>query len=199
MRERVPLVTFSSALQGSVPISAYSHFIASVAQHAVVWETGNTPNARRSELDRVQEALNVEFSTVVAIGHSTGANVARRISCADKLVLIDPFETAGKKPDLTAESRARMRVVYDANSTDMDHWLCDGPAKDPCMIILSGDDSSAHAHASLAAVRVREMQHFDIFDDRDRMLLTGERPSSDTPVRVRRWLAETILALCGVT
>ena len=192
----IPLVTFSSALQGSVPYSAYSQFLFTMSERVVIWETGNEHSATRSEIERVQKAMNLQFEPIVSIGHSTGVHVARRVISASKFVAIDPVEFEHEL-DGTSYSRARMRLIYEPKSADPDGMSTEYCVKDPFLVILSSQgDRVPYAHSDYI-IRVKEMKYFDMFDERDRLILSGERSSEQT-MAVKQWLINVIWSICGV-
>jgi hypothetical protein len=184
-RRSVGLVVFSGALAGSVHIRAYTEFLSVLARDAVVLDAGRTPPTI-DDVGRMEAALNVDFAHITALSHSSGVEVARMVSCADRLVCIDPVDAASARGgDLDRISRA-------FPAPDEAFLAAEGPPLDPALTLLSNSEQAPYAFSELS-VRVREMDFFEIFNEGERMRLSGRRSTDDSRA-VRAWLAGAILA-----
>jgi len=135
----------------------------------------------------------LHFSPIIALSHSTGVNVARFITIADKLVCIDPVEMDHPN-DGTTIDRVRMNLMFGCNETN---FLIHEPPKDPFLIVYTGSgDRMPHVHADWV-VRLKEMDYFDLFDERERNVVSGTRSTSMSKA-CKMWIIHTLWNICGV-
>ena len=189
----LPLITFSSALHGHLPIGAYSGFVSKLSERVAVWETGPV-SVTTDEIERVGAELGIHFDPILALGHHTGANVARKTQGAKWLVTIDPVEVTSEN-DGTRAFQQRMQRHHRSNTTDVE-LLSGIHTLDPYLTILSDGQRANYAFAE-HNIKLRGMQFGDIFDERERWLFTISR-SNDISPDVRDWIITALWSICGV-
>jgi hypothetical protein len=194
----IPLILVSTALGGSMPISAYSETTAKLAQHGVVWATGAAPPSIE-EMARVAGALNVKFVPVISIGHSSGAVIARHTH-AHRVLLIDPVDgpVIDLERDGTHSKRIALAMLYPfvANDTVHDEFE---RAHDASAVVLTGDGVRMTPEARDVMVTVKDSMFEDLFDSGIRKVLgsvpdaSGAEPHTGSDFR--DWIVALVQAL----
>lgn len=191
-KAQTPLVLFSSALRGNMPYGCYSKLLNSISRRCVVYRTGPEP-VSLFQVDRVERDLSLKFSSILAVGHSSGALIARQ-SFADKLVTIDPIETptTDMALDGTYQYRTRMQLTY-GRALGLATTRCDGAvahALDPYLNILTSGPRVPYASSSRTTIKLKSSAFIDIFDEDIRYTLGYTGPTSDDFID---WLADVIV------